>query len=148
MVRVIAGDVAGHVGPGSTHTPIALAHATVSPGAALHLPWRPDFNALVYVLSGRGTVASSRHPVRCGHLVVLGHGDYLRLDAASSQSMAQPQLEVLILGGLPIREPIVMAGPFVMNTRAEVLQAFADFRAGRLGEIPSVHGAPTNLSDS
>src|SRR5216117_2101067 len=56
LVRVIAGEVAGHAGPGSTHTPITLVHATVSPGASLTLPWRPDFNALVYALGGRGTV--------------------------------------------------------------------------------------------
>src|SRR5262252_8108105 len=55
LVRVIAGEIAGHSGPGVTYTPITLAHATLSPGARLVLPWRPDFNALVYVLAGRGT---------------------------------------------------------------------------------------------
>src|SRR5215217_6518354 len=56
FLRVIAGDVAGQQGPGSTYTPMAMVHATVSPGATLDLPWRPDFNALVYVLSGAGSV--------------------------------------------------------------------------------------------
>src|SRR6478609_11887449 len=56
LVRVIAGDVGGHRGPGSTHTPITLIHATVSPGARLQLPWDPSFNALVYVLAGAGRV--------------------------------------------------------------------------------------------
>src|SRR5438093_3314061 len=56
LVRVIAGEVAGYSGPGATWTPIAYAHATLSPGARLQLPWRQDFNALVYVLSGNGTV--------------------------------------------------------------------------------------------
>jgi redox-sensitive bicupin YhaK (pirin superfamily) len=55
LVRVIAGEVGGHAGPGSTHTPITLVHATLAPGASLTLPWRPDFNALVYGLSGAGT---------------------------------------------------------------------------------------------
>ena len=55
LLRIIAGDVAGNVGPGSTHTPITVAHATVSPGARLVVPWRADFNALAYVLSGAGT---------------------------------------------------------------------------------------------
>ena len=59
-----------------------------------------------------------------------------------------PQLEVLILGGAPIREPLAWAGPFVMNTKAEVLQAFEDFQAGRMGQIPAVHGAPTELQES
>ncbi|MEO8556133.1 MAG: pirin family protein, partial [Actinomycetota bacterium] len=54
LVRVIAGDVAGHAGPGSTHTPMSMVHATIAPGAELELPWRPDFNALVYVMSGDG----------------------------------------------------------------------------------------------
>ena len=147
LVRVIAGDVAGHAGPGRTHTPIAMVHATVSPGARLVLPWRHDFNALVYVLAGQGSVGSGRHPVRKGQLAVLGSGDSLRVDAAASQPAAEPALDVLVLGGLPIREPVAWAGPFVMNTRAEVIQAFEDFQAGRLGRIPAVHGAPTTLTE-
>jgi quercetin 2,3-dioxygenase len=148
LVRVIAGDVAGHRGPGSTHTPIAFVHATVSPGARMDLPWRRDFNALVYVLAGQGTVGSERRPVRKGQLVVLGAGDHLQVDAATSQPLAEPNLDVLVLGGQPIREPVAWAGPFVMNTRAEVVQAFEDFQAGRLGTIPSVHGAPTTLTEA
>jgi len=148
LVRVIAGDVAGHRGPGSTHTPIALVHATVSPGARLELPWRADFNALVYVLAGQGSVGSDRRPVRKGQLVVLGAGDHVTVDAAPSQSQAEPDLDVLVLGGRPIREPVAWAGPFVMNTRDEVVQAFEDFQAGRLGSIPAVHGAPTTLTES
>src|SRR6478752_2046067 len=85
LIRVIAGDVGGHRGPGTTHTPIALAHATLAPGARLALPWRQDFNALVYVLAGQGTVGSERRPVRKGQLVVLGAGEHLRVDAATSQ---------------------------------------------------------------
>jgi hypothetical protein len=148
LVRVIAGDVAGHSGPGSTYTPITMVHATVSAGARLRLPWRRDFNALAYVLSGTGTVGSDRRPVRKGQLVVLGAGDHLRVDASTNGPAAEPDLDVLLLGGLPIREPIAWAGPFVMNERSEVLQAFEDFRAGRLGSIPAVHGAPTTLTEA
>src|SRR4051794_9302543 len=54
LVRLIAGDVAGHAGPGSTYTPMTMLHATIAPGATLVLPWRPDFNALGYVLAGDG----------------------------------------------------------------------------------------------
>jgi len=147
LVRVIAGDVAGYTGPGRTHTPISMVHATLAPGARLVLPWRKEFNALVYVLAGKGSVASTGHPVRKGQLVVLGAGDHLRVDAATSQPVAEPDLEVLVLGGLPIREPVAWAGPFVMNTRAEVIQAFEDFQAGKLGTIPAVHGAPTTLTE-
>ncbi|MFZ5872691.1 MAG: pirin family protein [Actinomycetota bacterium] len=145
LVRVIAGDVAGHRGPGVTTTPITMLHATVSPGARLALPWRADFNALVYVLAGQGTVGPKNQPVRKGQLAVLGHGESLSVAAAMSQSLAEPNLEVLVLGGRPIREPVAWAGPFVMNTRAEVVQAFEDFQAGRLGRIPAVHGAPTSV---
>ena len=148
LVRVIAGEVAGHRGPGSTHTPISLVHATLSPGARMELPWRRDFNALVYVLAGQGSVGSDRRPVRKGQLVVLGPGDHLQVDAATGQPLAEPNLDVLVLGGQPIREPVAWAGPFVMNTRAEVVQAFEDFQAGRLGTIPSVHGAPTTLTEA
>jgi redox-sensitive bicupin YhaK (pirin superfamily) len=137
LVRVIAGDVAGHRGPGATHTPISLVHATVSPGAKLTLPWRPDFNALVYVLAGAGRLGAEGRPVRTGQLAVYGHGDQLTVAAAESQEQATPNLEVLVLGGRPIREPVAAYGPFVMNTRAELVQAVEDFQAGRLGVIPA-----------
>ncbi len=54
-------------------------------------------------------------------------------------------LELLLLGGRPIREPVAWMGPFVMNTEEEIHEAIADFRAGRLGEVPAVHGAPKDL---
>jgi len=145
LIRVIAGSVDGHDGPGSTHTPITLVHATVSPGAEMVLPWQPDYNALVYVLAGQGTVGAEHRPIRKGQLAVFGPGDTIRTAASTTQAQAEPNLDVLVLGGRPIREPVAMAGPFVMNTRAEVIQAFEDFQAGKLGTIPAVHGAPTEL---
>jgi redox-sensitive bicupin YhaK (pirin superfamily) len=132
LVRLIAGDVAGHRGPGSTYTPIVVAHATVTPGARLELPWRADFNALAYVLGGKGSVGSDRRPIESGQLVVFGDGDTLVLDGAGGQS-----LDVLLLGGQPIREPVAAYGPFVMNTRSELVQAVEDYQAGRLGTIPA-----------
>ena len=141
LVRVIAGEVAGHNGPGSTHTPITLVHATISPGAQLTLPWRPDFNALVYSLSGRGSVGAgdARRPLKSGQLAVLGQGQTLTVSADTQQDARTPALDVFILGGQPIREPVAAHGPFVMNTRAELVQAFEDFQAGRLGSIPAAH---------
>lgn len=137
LVRVIAGDIAGHNGPGSTHTPIALAHATILPGAQLSLPWNAEFNSLVYVLSGSGYVGAERRPISTGQLAVLGAGDRLTVSAADRQDARHPALEVLLLGGQPIREPVVQYGPFVMNTREQLQQALEDYSAGRLGVIPA-----------
>ncbi len=136
LVRIIAGDVAGHTGPGSTYTPITFLHATVAPGARLALPWRPDFNALAYVLSGSGQVGLEGRPVGEGDLVVFGSGDHVLLRADDRQSTVTPNLELVVLGGRPIREPLAWYGPFVMNTRAQVVQAVEDFQAGRLGVVP------------
>lgn len=136
LVRVIAGDVDGHHGPGVTHTPITLAHATIQPGARLSLPWNRSYNALVYVLSGRGSVGPVSHQIQQGQLAVLGPGDRITIDAASAQDARVPALEVLILGGQPIREPVFHYGPFVMNTRAEVIQAMEDYQAGSFGAVP------------
>ncbi|MEJ7742331.1 MAG: pirin family protein [Nocardioidaceae bacterium] len=145
LVRVIAGDVAGVPGPGSTYTPITMVHATVAATAELRLPWRRDFNALVYVLAGRGMVGPQGQPLEAGQLAVLGAGDEIVVSGAARHEARTPSLEVVILGGQPIAEPIAWGGPFVMNTRAEVLQAFDDFQRGRLGQIPSAHGLGTDI---
>ena len=137
LVRVIAGEVDGHRGPGSTHTPISLLHATVSPGARLALPWPSGYNALAYVLAGKGRAGTEQRPVGSGQLVVFGAGGSLVVSADDAQDSRHPDLEVLLLGGRPIREPVVHYGPFVMNTSEEIMQAMEDFRAGRLGRIPA-----------
>jgi redox-sensitive bicupin YhaK (pirin superfamily) len=136
LVRVIAGEVDGLAGPGATHTPMSLVHATLEPGARLELPWPVDFNALVYVLSGHGSVGTDRQPIRTGQAAVLGAGDFLTVDAAPRQDGRTPALDVVVVGGRPIREPLAWAGPFVMNTKAEVLQAYEDFQRGSFGHIP------------
>lgn len=146
LLRVIAGELDGHAGPGNTHTPITIVHATLSPGASVTVPWRPDFNALAYVLGGNGTVGPKQRPFRTGQLAVLEDGDSITVTADPKQESRHPNLDVVLLGGQPIREPVAMAGPFVMNTRAEVQQAFEDFRAGRLGSIPAAHGDVTGES--
>lgn len=132
LVRVIAGDVDGHAGPGSTHTPIVMVHATVQPGARLELPWNPAFNALAYGLEGMGTVGAEASTFGQGRLALFGAGDSIVLQAAVDST-----LEVLLLGGEPIREPVAAQGPFVMNTREELIQAFEDFQSGKLGTIPA-----------
>lgn len=133
LLRLIAGELGGHIGPGSTHTPIAVIHATVSPGSRLHLPWPTGYNALAYALSGHGTVGLEQAPFEGGQLAVFGDGGAITLTAGSA---AEP-LEVYLLGGQPIREPMAQYGPFVMNNQAELQQAMDDFRSGRLGQVPA-----------
>lgn len=145
LIRVIAGEVDGHQGPGSTQTPITLIHATVQPGGELRLPWRKDYNALLYVAAGNGYAGEEGRPVQMGQLTVFGDGDMIVIRAADVQESRSPELELFILGGQPIKEPVAWMGPFVMNTKAEVLQAFEDFQKGKLGTIPAVHNAPTHL---
>ena len=150
LLRIIAGELPSAAdaparGPGSTHTPITMVHATLAPGAQLELPWRNDFNALAYALAGGGTIGSDRRPFQSGQLGVFSParpgssaaaldllGDELVL-----QAHPQHRLDVLLIGGRPIAEPVATYGPFVMNTRAEIAQAMEDFQAGRLGSIPA-----------
>ena len=141
VVRLIAGNLGNHRGPGSTRTPITYAHASVSPGAQLQVPWRPDFNALAYVLAGRGAVGPDHLPFKEGQLAVMGKGDLVTISSDHNQDSRSPSLEVLLLGGSPINEPVSWYGPFVMNTREEIIQAVEDYQAGRMGHIPAKRGA-------
>jgi redox-sensitive bicupin YhaK (pirin superfamily) len=143
LIRLIAGDIAGFTGPGVTHTPITYAHVTLAPGAQISVPWNPTFSALAYVLTGHGTAGAEGRPVEDGQLVVFGPGDHLVVAAGAGQ--AEP-LDVLLLGGLPIRAPIAHYGPFVMNTREEIVQALDDYQAGRLGTIPADQMAPRSFA--
>jgi len=147
LIRIIAGEIDGHQGPGTTQTPITLVHATVTPGAELRLPWRRDYNALVYTLAGHGFVGEESRPVQMGQLTVFDEGDTIVVRAANVQESRSPALELFILGGQPIKEPVAWMGPFVMNTKREVLQAFEDFQKGLLGTIPAIYredAAPKN----
>ena len=150
LLRVIAGSFGSpsggsegavspgqYSGPGVTHTPISLVHATVAAGARVRLPWRADFNALAYVLAGSGSAGADGRPVRMGQLAVFGAGEALTFAAGP-----RGEMDILLLGGEPIREPVAAYGPFVMNTRAELVKAFEDYQAGRLGSIPAVPVEP------
>lgn len=112
LIRVIAGEVDGHSGPGTTQTPITLIHATVAAGAELRLPWRRDYNALVYVAAGFGLVGDESRPVHTGQTSVFGDGDTIVIRAADSQESRSPALELFILGGAAIKEPVAWMGPF------------------------------------
>jgi redox-sensitive bicupin YhaK (pirin superfamily) len=145
LLRVIAGELAGrdgtYRGPGSTHTPIVMVHATLHRGARLDLPWPAGFNALAYVLNGNGvfggTTALGQARAHGGQLVVYGPGDTLTAAADTTIEGPASTLDLLLLGGQPIGEPVAWYGPFVMNTHAELAQAFSDYKAGRLGVIPA-----------
>ncbi len=132
LFRVIAGDLNGQVGPGSTYSPITMVHATMHPGGHAVLKWNRKFNLLVYILSGSGKLSGDKISIDAHQLAVFEFGDYFEIYNEDSTE----KLEVLILGGEPIKEPVVAYGPFVMNTKAEIQQAFDDYRKGYLGSIP------------
>ena len=141
LIRVIAGEVEGHRGPGKSFTPITVVHVSVAPGASVSLPWNPEFNALAYVLAGSGRVGEDSEttqsaPIRTGGMAVLRDGDRVVLTADETQDARYGSLEVFLIGGQPIREPVVAYGPFVMNTKQQILDAMDDFNYGRFGQIP------------
>ncbi len=141
LVRVIAGEIDGHVGPGKSFTPITIAHITLAPGASVSIPWNPMFNALAYSLGGSGRVGedgpgTASAPISVGGLAVFGHGDRIVLSADATQDARYDALEIFLLGGQPIREPVVAYGPFVMNSKAEIISAMEDYQYGRFGQIP------------
>jgi hypothetical protein len=84
-------------------------------------------------MSGFGFVGDEARPVQAGQLAVFADGDTIVVRAANQQESRSPELELFILGGAPIKEPVAWMGPFVMNTKREVLQAFEDFQKGLLG---------------
>ena len=138
LIRLVAGSIGGFEGPGVTHTPIAYAHVTVAPGAQLTIPWNSAFSAFAYVLADRGTVGEEHRPLHDGELAVFGPGDHLVVTAAEHGG----PLDMVLLGGLPIRSPIEHYGPFVMNTGDEIRQAIEDYQAGLLGTIPASELGP------
>jgi len=137
LIRVLAGELQGHQGPGISHTPLVITHVSLAPGATADIPWRSDFNALAYVLAGEGSVGPDARPISSGHMAVLVDGEVVRLTAAPKQDERTENLEVFLIGGLPLREPVVQYGPFVMNTQQEIEEAYADYQKGRFGHIPA-----------
>lgn len=126
-VKVIAGEVFGVRATIETHTPILYQHWRLEPGADIETPVPADFRLGLYVFEGSVEIAGET--VSDGELALLGPGDHLRLSTST-------QAQAMLLGGRPLDEPITWGGPFVMNTAAEVREAFADYAAGRMGQIP------------
>lgn len=125
-VRVIAGRVLGVEATIETRTPITYHHWTLACGAKVNIDLPSDHRIGVYVFDGTATVAG--RSIDRGQLAVLGSGDKLML-------AAENPAQALVLGGRPLGEPIAWGGPFVMNTKAEVAEAYADYHAGRMGRI-------------
>ena len=129
--RVIAGEALGKGAVIETRTPIFYLDYEVAPGASLEQPAPPEYNVFAYVVEGEGTFGPKRRPARRHEMVrFAADGDTVRIEAAPGAT-----LRVLLIVGVPLNEPVARYGPFVMNTRAELVQAFEDYQAGRLGEI-------------
>jgi redox-sensitive bicupin YhaK (pirin superfamily) len=130
-VRVIAGESLGQRAVIETRTPIFYFDCSLEPGGVLEQPSPPDYNAFAFVYGGRGTFGANREAAREHEAVIFANdGDAVRLEASSDAP-----LQALLIGGVPLNEPVARYGPFVMNTRSEILQAFDDYQSGRLGEI-------------
>jgi len=126
-VRVIAGEALGARAVIETRTPIVLQDWTVQPGADVRIAVPAGLQAFVYVFEGSARVASRE--IDEGQMAVLGPGTSVRLSGANGPG------RLLLLAGAPLREPVARYGPFVMNTRSELVQAFDDFQSGKMGEI-------------
>lgn len=138
LIRVLAGEIDGHSGPGKSQTPMAIAHITLFPGASVSVPWNPEFNAVAFVLAGTGLVGegAGAAPIKTSQTAVFGAGDRLVFTADAKQDSRTEALEIFLIGGQPIREQVFQYGPFVMNTKEGVIQAMEDFSHGRFGQIP------------
>jgi redox-sensitive bicupin YhaK (pirin superfamily) len=128
-VRIIAGEALGTRAVIGTHTPIVYQDWSLREGADVTLPIAADFNALVYVFEGKARVGDGDTTLEEGQMALFGAGDALRLRGAGRSG------RLLLLAGVPLRETVARYGPFVMNTREQLLQAIEDYQSGRMGEI-------------
>lgn len=132
-VRVLAGEALGARAVIETRTPILYLDFMLQPGAEITQPIPQGFNAFVYVLSGSSLIGRNGTRVNRGYMASLEHdGDEVLLRA--TQDTNTPA-RLLLIGGQPLNEPVARYGPFVMNTQEELIQAFEDYRAGRMGSI-------------
>lgn len=133
MVRVIAGGALGAKAAIETRTPIIYLHFTLQPGATIVQPVPKEYNAFAYVLDGSGLFGTEQEQGEDGQMVIFAQdGDEVTI--ANSTDAKRP-LDFLLIAGVPLNEPVVRYGPFVMNTEAEIIQAINDYRNGRMGRI-------------
>jgi len=131
-IDVVSGSVLETGGPARNQHPIQGAILTLEPGASLDYPVPADHRAFLYVLDGAATIG--------GKAVMAGQiawSDPSRESAIAVRATARDDVtRVMAYSGKPLREPVVMGGPFVMNSRAEIEAAYRDFHAGRFGAVP------------
>lgn len=129
-VKVLSGRSGDAVSPTLNHVPVTALDARIAPGASFDQALEPEANAFVLVLEGEARVGVSKVQVTAGKLAWL-----IRDDAADGSTVTiaadDVATRVVLFAGRPLREPVVFGGPFVMNTEAEIAQAFADYREGR-----------------
>jgi redox-sensitive bicupin YhaK (pirin superfamily) len=130
-VKVIAGEALGVHAVIETHTPIVYQDWTLQPGADVTLPLGRDHQVLAYVFQGAIQIAtpSGNREIHEGQMAILGEGDSVHLQGSNVAG------RLLLLAGVPHREPVARYGPFVMNTEREIHEAIRDFQSGRMGEI-------------
>ena len=132
-VRVIAGEALGAKAVIETRTPIIYLHFNLQPGASIVQPVPQEYNAFIYVLEGVGLFGTEQERGEDGQMVIFAQ-DGAEVVIANPTDAAQP-LDLLLIAGVPLNEPVVRYGPFVMNTRAEIMQAIDDYQNGRMGRI-------------
>lgn len=134
-VSVIAGEAMGEKAVIETRTEIIYLHYRLEPGGVATQRVPRAFNAFAYVIDGAGLFGAESERGTDGQMVMFApDGDKVRIENSAT---AMEPLEVLLIAGVPLNEPIARYGPFVMNTEAEIHQAFEDYRRGRMGTIKS-----------
>jgi len=131
-VRVVAGEALGARAVIDTLTPIVYQDWSLEPGADVTLPLSAEQRALVYVFDGAVELGDAATTAGDGQLALLSDGDHVRLRAARGGSKTA---RLLLLAGAPLNEPVARYGPFVMNTKEELEQAFRDYQSGKMGAI-------------
>jgi redox-sensitive bicupin YhaK (pirin superfamily) len=126
-VKVVAGEALGVRAVIDTHTPITYQDWTLDEGADVTVPLPEEQQALAYVFQGRAQVGERL--VAEGQMALLSAGDAVRLRGGAGGG------RLLLLAGVPVKEPVARYGPFVMNQESELVQAVRDFQSGRMGEI-------------
>lgn len=134
-VSVIAGDAMGEKAVIETRTPIIYLHYKIQPGGVATQQVPSTYNAFAYIVEGTGLFGADGERAGDGQMVLFAQdGDELRIENPVD---AKTALELLLIAGVPLNEPIARYGPFVMNTEAEIRQAIEDYRLGRMGAISS-----------